>query len=618
MSDLAPETREEAYLYALANDGTVSLTPRTRKEALLKCAIEGRLPDFEPHTRKEAFLHALCMRNASGGSGGGGNTEKVVVLKETTLTFLPHPTLGAYMATNVPLFQLEEGKSYTAVWAGTEYVCVAKTESFSGITAVAIGNKSMLGIGENTGEPFIIFYIPDQQVSSMISTDTEETDRAVAIYQNGGGGIKKTVVLEEIWVEDFFGQVTFGEGDVFGFIQEGVEYTVVWDGAEYTCVGTQYDSYLCLGNLGLYGGNWSSEPFILVTNPSTKESDLVMDDPGTYTLSVYRNEPVGGSGGSDSSDLVKYVTFKSYDGSEEYFKMPVLKGDDCKDPINHGDIETPTKPSTDKKEYTYNGWSLTANGLADSAALSNVTSDRVVYASFEESIKYLRLSDYTWAELAELSASGQASDFALGDTKEVYITSTKVKGTAQLIGINHDTLVSGDKAGMTFKIIDAMNSNGVVDSGGFASFSTADSKTYGYDYSALIDTNKDANTLSARMQTANGFQIKPALKKYYCPKNKKVLEASAHIWQESLSELGVNSTYDEGECYPIYTPNKALTESHEELIRYKTDGVTQISWWTRSTVKTSGGTTWYGVGTDGKPAQYTQTEQRCSFQCFCI
>lgn len=94
MSDLAPETREEAYLYALATDGTVSLTPRTRKEALLKCAIEGRLPDFEPHTRKEAFLHALCMRNASGGSGGGDSDywkSEFIKLTEGTLTELVIP-----------------------------------------------------------------------------------------------------------------------------------------------------------------------------------------------------------------------------------------------------------------------------------------------------------------------------------------------------------------------------------------------------------------------------------------------------------------------------------------------------------------------------------------------
>lgn len=72
MSELTPETREEAFLYALANKDAINIEPQTRREALLKCIIEGKIPDFVPHTRKEAFMRDLCIRIANGGSGGSG------------------------------------------------------------------------------------------------------------------------------------------------------------------------------------------------------------------------------------------------------------------------------------------------------------------------------------------------------------------------------------------------------------------------------------------------------------------------------------------------------------------------------------------------------------------
>lgn len=53
------------------------------------------------------------------------------------------------------------------------------------------------------------------------------------------------------------------------------------------------------------------------------------------------------------SALVKYVTFMN--GDVELFKMPVLSGDDCKDPIEHGDMNTPTKESTNTTNYTHSG-----------------------------------------------------------------------------------------------------------------------------------------------------------------------------------------------------------------------------------------------------------------------
>ena len=102
---------------------------------------------------------------------------------------------------------------------------------------------------------------------------------------------------------------------------------------------------------------------------------------------------MGGAIGGVDSDLVKYVTFIGADGTELY-RMPVLDGDDCKDPYTRGDIEKPTKESTVSQVFTYNGWALTEGGSADANALKAVTEDRTVYAAFEESVREYTITYY--------------------------------------------------------------------------------------------------------------------------------------------------------------------------------------------------------------------------------
>lgn len=96
--------------------------------------------------------------------------------------------------------------------------------------------------------------------------------------------------------------------------------------------------------------------------------------------------------GGGSSDLVKYVTFMSEDGTTELFKMPVLNGDTCKDPIEHGDIETPTKESTAQYHYSYKGWS---------SSLNNVTEDKTVYAVYNSTVRSYKQYFYSDGVLVE-------------------------------------------------------------------------------------------------------------------------------------------------------------------------------------------------------------------------
>ena len=210
------------------------------------------------------------------------------------------------------------------------------------------------------------------------------------------------------------------------------------------------------------------------------------------------------TGGGGSSDLVKYVTFMSEDGTTELFKMPVLSGDDCKDPISHGDISKPTKASTNTQNFAYSGWSLVSGGSADSNILKNITEDKIVYTSFTASVRYytvnfydgstlvdtmqvtyggtantdyikngyilvewnpsnenitqdtncygvweegLRFSNASWEKIAELSANGTASQvFSVGDERIIDINGTPV--TFMIAGFNHD-YNNGSPVGIT-------------------------------------------------------------------------------------------------------------------------------------------------------------------------
>ena len=86
------------------------------------------------------------------------------------------------------------------------------------------------------------------------------------------------------------------------------------------------------------------------------------------------------------------LTFVLEDGTT--YSKPVMHGDTCGDPVALGLFETPTKESTAQYEYTYNGWSLTAGGNADSNALVNVTEDRTVYAAFASEVRYYTINFY--------------------------------------------------------------------------------------------------------------------------------------------------------------------------------------------------------------------------------
>ena len=73
-----------------------------------------------------------------------------------------------YQASPTKAVEIAVGQTYTVVWDGTEYICVSSLSDSGPI----IGNLSFTGIGNDTGEPFVYLYMPDEAVGQFATLDT--------------------------------------------------------------------------------------------------------------------------------------------------------------------------------------------------------------------------------------------------------------------------------------------------------------------------------------------------------------------------------------------------------------------------------------------------------------
>lgn len=81
-----------------------------------------------------------------------GDPVETVLVEESTVSFADQG--GTYVAEFPSTFEATGGETYKVYWDGTAYECVC--ENFNNRIPI-IGNKSIIGFGSDTGEPFIIF-----------------------------------------------------------------------------------------------------------------------------------------------------------------------------------------------------------------------------------------------------------------------------------------------------------------------------------------------------------------------------------------------------------------------------------------------------------------------------
>lgn len=110
-----------------------------------------------------------------------------LILAEQEFSFTKNTQDDIYCS-QVNTLELTTGTTYTVIWDDELWVCTAEDVELEGMSAVAIGDKSIEGIGADTGEPFLIGYSADYGLALLETLETDET-HTVAIYEG---------VLEEI------------------------------------------------------------------------------------------------------------------------------------------------------------------------------------------------------------------------------------------------------------------------------------------------------------------------------------------------------------------------------------------------------------------------------------
>lgn len=222
---------------------------------------------------------------------------------------------------------------------------------------------------------------------------------------------------------------------------------------------------------------------------------------------------VDNENGSSTVDPVHTVTFMSEDGTEVLYRRSVVDGDDCADVVARGLLAKPTKESTPQYSYTHSWWSMTSGGEESSSALSSVTADRTVYATFTSAVRYYTItyldddgtvlhteslaygampsyepdkrSGYsfdgwkptvstvtenavyqaqwsaavsfagsTWEDISRVCVAGDAAKhFTVGDTRNITLSfpdDSTLTIAVQIVGIGHDDLADGSgKAGIS-------------------------------------------------------------------------------------------------------------------------------------------------------------------------
>ena len=93
---------------------------------------------------------------------------------------------GKYLAPITNAFEIVVGQTYTVKWDGTEYECVCVVFH----SMHTLGNLSIMGVGDDTGEPFL--YVSDEK--AFITLDTSPTHTI---------GVKRIVEIVTPMAEEF-------------------------------------------------------------------------------------------------------------------------------------------------------------------------------------------------------------------------------------------------------------------------------------------------------------------------------------------------------------------------------------------------------------------------------
>ena len=226
--------------------------------------------------------------------------------------------------------ELTAGETYTVLWDGIKYQCVAENVSLSGADGVEIGNANIASIDDDTDEPFFIGFAPSYEINVVYALNAES--HTIAIYkgvlEEDSGEEVGNVILENrtvaysadngCWIAmNDEGTGPYLTDGLFS-LTEGETYTIVINGTEYVGEASKatvagLGEVIGIGNGdALAGGEGNGEPYAAGfaqagANASTFvffwfDTDTRAD---TYTVSLYEGDITSGGGGTEDGYLLK-------------------------------------------------------------------------------------------------------------------------------------------------------------------------------------------------------------------------------------------------------------------------------------------------------------------------
>lgn len=178
------------------------------------------------------------------------------------------------------------------------------------------------------------------------------------------------------------------------------------------------------------------------------------------------------------------------------------------------------------------------------------------------------LSQYTWAEIDQISQAGKAAEyFLVGDTRQ--ILDGTASRTVEIIGFAHDDLADGSgKAGVTFCLQDTLSGKRAMN----------DTATNAGGWSESQIRAALLSNLFNRLEEGLRAVIKPVIKKTTAgSRSTTIVETVDRLFPpaeiEIFGTVGNNASAAEGTQYPFF----ATTESRIK----KFDGTASV-YWTRT------------------------------------
>lgn len=207
--------------------------------------------------------------------------------------------------------------------------------------------------------------------------------------------------------------------------------------------------------------------------------------------------------------------------------------------------------------YYYQAFPIATSGAVNTNVVNRISATPLSVSRI--------LAENSWAQIAEIAASGKAAEYwQIGDEKDIKL-STNETFTLRIEDFNHDNLASGGKAPITFGMKHlfaekrAWHSSNV-----FINWSASDIRAY-------IST-----TILGRFPDDLKQVIKPVLKISRTVGQSGATQTTTDsLWMFSQSEIVSGYTFD-GYTYPAFTDNNSR-------IKKLSNGSGAVNgWWTRS------------------------------------